>query len=115
MQASKVPIELCPTSNLKTLGLQSLAQHPTARTWLTGQHPFSVNTDDSGVFATCNSDEHALLLGSLGAPPAVAAAVTCAAVTHAFCGQAMKEWLQNNMRAECKRLCALDSVFLGLY
>jgi hypothetical protein len=115
VQALRVPVELCPTSNLKTLGLRNLADHPTAKTWLESGHPFSVNTDDSGVFATSSSEEHALLFESLRAPLPVAAAVSCAAANHAFCGGAMRSWLQKSMRNECKALCALDRVSFGLY
>ena len=41
LEAAPIPIELCPTSNLKTLRLQRLAQHPTLRRWLDGGYPVS--------------------------------------------------------------------------
>ena len=43
-------IEICPTSNLITLGLQSYAEHPFLRTWLDLRYPISINTDDRGIF-----------------------------------------------------------------
>ena len=45
LHASAIPIEVCPTSNLKTLGLADLSEHPTLRLW-TSSHPhaFSINT-----------------------------------------------------------------------
>ena len=43
-------IEICPTSNLITLGLSSYAEHPYLRTWLDLQYPISINTDDRGIF-----------------------------------------------------------------
>ena len=43
-------IEICPTSNLITLGLTSYADHPFLRTWLDLRYPISINTDDRGIF-----------------------------------------------------------------
>jgi len=43
-------IEICPTSNLITLGLKSFADHPFLRTWLDLRYPISINTDDRGIF-----------------------------------------------------------------
>ncbi len=43
-------IEICPTSNLITLGLASYDEHPYLRTWLDLQYPISINTDDRGIF-----------------------------------------------------------------
>lgn len=34
-KALKIPIELCPTSNMKTLLLETLDHHPTAKRWMT--------------------------------------------------------------------------------
>lgn len=46
------PIEVCPTSNLVTLGLGSHADHPSLRRLLAMGYPLSINTDDRGIFAT---------------------------------------------------------------
>ena len=55
LEAAPIPIELCPTSNMKTLRLRSLADHPTLRRWIDGGYPVSISTDDFGVFATSAS------------------------------------------------------------
>ena len=55
LEASPIPIELCPTSNMKTLRLSSLADHPTLRRWIEGGYPVSISTDDFGVFSTTAS------------------------------------------------------------
>lgn len=64
--ASKTPVELCPTSNLATLGRDGLADHPTAAMWLRRGHPISVNTDDAGVFGTSLSNEYMRVALDLG-------------------------------------------------
>lgn len=58
MARRKIPVELCPTSNVKTLQLAALEEHPTAAEWISRQHPFNLNTDDSGVFNTTLSEEY---------------------------------------------------------
>ena len=55
LAAAPVPIELCPTSNLKTLQLGSLCDHPTMQHWLTVGYPVSISTDDSSVFCTTSA------------------------------------------------------------
>lgn len=50
-------VEICPTSNIRTLRLQRYDQHPTLGMWLRAGHPVCICTDDSGVFATTLSRE----------------------------------------------------------
>ena len=44
------PIEICPTSNMRTLVLKSLSEHPTLEMWLENNYPIVLCTDDKGVF-----------------------------------------------------------------
>ena len=60
LRAAPIPIELCPTSNLKTLRLAGLQEHPTMALWLQSGYPVSISTDDSSVFSTTSSRELAL-------------------------------------------------------
>ena len=53
----EIPIEICPTSNMKTMGLASLNKHPVVNT-IMGTTPTSMNTDDMVVFDICLSDEY---------------------------------------------------------
>lgn len=55
---SNVPIEICPTSNLLTLNLRSLDSHHTIESLLRLGHPFSLCTDDRGVFRTTLTKEY---------------------------------------------------------
>jgi hypothetical protein len=55
---NKAPaIEICPTSNFFTLKLDSHAQHPLIAKLNLMKYPFSINTDDSGIFSTSISKE----------------------------------------------------------
>eukprot|EP01040_Poterioochromonas_malhamensis_P001206 gene1206-1279_t len=45
-------IEICPTTSLYLLGLSSYSDHPHIRKLLKHNYPFSLNTDDSGIFSS---------------------------------------------------------------
>lgn len=48
---SKIPLEVCPSSNLCTIGLKSLKEHHFGK-FLKENYPMSICTDDTGVFDT---------------------------------------------------------------
>ena len=137
----KIPVELCPTSNVKTLQLTALeevsgvedsfrpspppatarhlmprrrprpdaplppppcsptlcsqtshrpspavSQHPTAAEWISRQHPFNLNTDDSGVFNTTLSEEYHKFARAFGLTDKVGAPQRGASVRGVRCG-----------------------------
>lgn len=55
---TRVPIEICPTSNEMTMKLYRLSDHPTFCKVADRKHPFCLCTDDSGVFRTSLSAEY---------------------------------------------------------
>eukprot|EP00397_Hematodinium_sp_SG-2012_P041584 GEMP01045840.1.p1 GENE.GEMP01045840.1~~GEMP01045840.1.p1 ORF type:complete len:386 (+),score=67.59 GEMP01045840.1:67-1224(+) len=58
----RIPVEICPTSNIKTNKLSGIKEHPTLKLWNRHQYPFSISTDDCGVvFDTRPSDELVLV------------------------------------------------------
>ena len=65
---ARVPIEVCPTSNLATLELADLARHPTLGGWLASGYPVCLCTDDPGVFATSLSAEYLRVARAFGVP-----------------------------------------------
>lgn len=79
-----IPIELCPTSNLKTLQLNELESHPTLTTWLAEGYPVSISTDDSTVFDTTSSRELALAAMACHLSVEEIAQLACAPLAHAF-------------------------------
>lgn len=56
VRQSKIPIEVCPTSNLMTLEIQRLSEHPILKK-IQGVIPFSINTDDTALFSVSLSQE----------------------------------------------------------
>ncbi|CAN0351067.1 unnamed protein product, partial [Pylaiella littoralis] len=76
----QIPIEVCPTSNLLTLALSHHGEHPTVRGWIEAGYPFSVNTDDSGVFDTDLPTEFAHLATSNDMDEGQMARLACRAV-----------------------------------
>lgn len=53
----RIPIEICPTSNMKTLQLPTLNAHPTIQSLLDMKYPFCICTDDEGIFQTSQEME----------------------------------------------------------
>ena len=52
-------VEICPTSNVRTLELGSYSEHPTLPVWLAeADYPMCLCTDDRGVFRTSLTDEY---------------------------------------------------------
>jgi adenosine deaminase len=77
-KAGRAPaIEVCPTSNLVTLGLKSYADHPHIRRLLALNYPLSLHTDDSGIFNTTLSKEFKHIVGALGMKMVDALQLSC--------------------------------------
>ncbi|XP_011696540.1 PREDICTED: adenosine deaminase-like protein [Wasmannia auropunctata] len=53
---SKIPVELCLTSNIKCKTVSAYISHQFTYLYKTG-HPITIGTDDKGVFNTCLSEE----------------------------------------------------------
>lgn len=53
-----IPLEIAPTSNYFSLGLEAYENHPTLGTWIEKSYPFCISTDDTGVFQTTLSEEY---------------------------------------------------------
>jgi adenosine deaminase len=56
----RIPLEMCPVSNVRTHVVGSLAEHPIRRCFEAGI-PVTVNTDDPKMFQTSLADEYRLL------------------------------------------------------
>lgn len=56
-----IPLELCPTSNMLTLHLPTLKDHPLIGHWLAQDYPLCICTDDSGIFEVSLSYELSLV------------------------------------------------------
>ena len=69
LAASRLPLELCPLSNVATGVVPELAAHPVRRYWKRGLN-VSINTDDPGMFHNSLAGEYAALMDTFGFTPA---------------------------------------------
>jgi adenosine deaminase len=65
---SRVPLEMCPISNLRTGVVERIEEHPVLRYARQGLL-VTVNTDDPKMFETDLATEYATLIDRLGATP----------------------------------------------
>jgi len=61
----KVPLEICPTSNLKTKIVPDIALHPMRQMYAEGI-PLTINSDDPTMFGTTLTEEFQLICQHLG-------------------------------------------------
>ena len=66
---SRLPLELCPLSNVATGVVSALEAHPARRYWDRGLN-ITVNTDDPGMFHNSLTGEYAALMDTFGFSPA---------------------------------------------
>ena len=93
-----VPLAVCPTSNVRTGAVPSLAQHPIRRLFDSGVR-VTVNSDDPTFFGASLLDEYQLCLTTLGFTPPELAVLAEHAAGAAFLGAAPREALQARVRA----------------
>lgn len=88
--AQRTPVEICATSNMRTLNLAALREHPTLGALLQADHPVLVCTDDRGVFATSTSEELHRVAEAFALPAQRVAALALAGIHHTFAPAPMK-------------------------
>jgi aminodeoxyfutalosine deaminase len=79
----RIPLEISPTSNLRTRAVPSLDEHPLARLVAAGV-PVSINSDDPPMFGTTLEQEYAVAQRLLGLDDAGVADLARAAVSQSF-------------------------------
>ena len=79
----RIPLEVCPTSNVRTRAVPSLDAHPLPRLVEAGV-PVSINSDDPPMFGTTLNDEYAVAARLLRLGPDGVAALARDAVAAAF-------------------------------
>lgn len=101
----RVPLELCPISNLRTGVISSLRDHP-ARTYFERGIPLSVNTDDPKMFGNTLVDEFAALMSELEFKRADVLRLTLEAID--------ASWLSEDERRALREGIEADPVWTGL-
>jgi len=87
-----VTLEVCPTSNVKTGVVASLAEHPLRRLYDAGVR-VTVNSDDPAMFQTSTSQEYEVASRELGFSPAELRQLTRNAIEAGFCRPDVKQRL----------------------
>jgi adenosine deaminase len=104
----RIPLEVCPTSNLRLGVVTDLARHPLSRLHDAGV-PLTINSDDPPLFNTSLNDEAALLAGPFGLDVDGIDGVLVNGVRHSFLPPREREALEASFRSE---LAALRAVYL---
>lgn len=98
----RIPLEVCPTSNVRTMSVPSLAEHPLPRLLDAGV-TVTLNTDDPGMFHTTLNREYEIAHETFGLGPTELAELARNAARVAFCDDATRE----------KLLAEIDAVAAG--
>eukprot|EP01062_Namystynia_karyoxenos_P021570 TRINITY_DN18216_c0_g1_i1.p2 TRINITY_DN18216_c0_g1~~TRINITY_DN18216_c0_g1_i1.p2 ORF type:complete len:411 (+),score=128.33 TRINITY_DN18216_c0_g1_i1:77-1234(+) len=109
IKAAQIPVELCLTSNVITGNLKCLSEHHIERWW---GHPFSINTDDRGVFSCTLASEFRLLRDSYRLSDASVLRLAARATDHCFIPEEEKRPLRGVFR-DFARSVSLADPFTG--
>jgi aminodeoxyfutalosine deaminase len=88
----RIPLEVCPTSNVRTVAVPSIEAHPFARLMQWGV-PVTLNTDDPGMFGCDIVGEYRLAHDVFGLTPAELVQVARNGVDAAYCSDELKKAL----------------------
>jgi adenosine deaminase len=94
----QVPLEVCPTSNVRTRSVPSLAEHPLPALVAAGV-PVSINTDDPPMFGTTLNQEYAVAAELLGLDHAGVAVLAADAVRMSFLPSAEQDAIRSEIDA----------------
>ncbi len=104
----QVPLEICPTSNLRLGAAASLETHPIVELREAGI-PVSINSDDPGIFETSITAELAAVGEALDLDPPELAGLSLAALRQSFLEESVKERLEADFE---RRFSALGEELL---
>ncbi|MER7013611.1 adenosine deaminase [Saccharopolyspora sp. NPDC000359] len=93
-----VPLEVCPTSNLRTGAVRSWAEHPLPRL-LTAGVPVTIGTDDPGMFGTTPNLEYARCATQLGMTTTDLVSLARAGFDAAFCAPSTRQAMHAELDA----------------
>lgn len=103
LKSSKIPVEICLTSNIRTETISSVDIHHFADLYSSG-HPIILCTDDSGVFSTSVSGEYSLASSSFGIQKREMFQLARNAVNFIFAGNKVKQELEQVFDLAAKSL-----------
>ncbi|XP_056636404.1 adenosine deaminase-like protein isoform X2 [Diorhabda sublineata] len=92
----KIPVECCLTSNVITTSMGGYQNHH-LREWIDSNLPFSINTDDRGVFGTTLSKEYEYALNHFKLMPLQLWDISFNAMEHSFATEIEKSMIQKGL------------------
>ena len=98
-----VPLEICPSSNVRLGVVKDLPSHPFDRLYRSGV-PVTVNSDDPPFFDTTLTDEYRRLQQAFGYGPADLAGFSLTALRHSFLPDDEKAALEEEFLRQFDRL-----------
>jgi aminodeoxyfutalosine deaminase len=90
-----IPLEVCPTSNVRTRAVANISEHPLATLVAAGVQ-LSINSDDPPMFGTTLNDEYEVAASLLGLDEQGIAELARGAVRQSFA----PEWVKASVLAE---------------
>lgn len=98
LKSSKIPVEICLTSNIRTNSVSSIDDHHFIDLYNSG-HPMALCTDDPGLFSTSLSKEYYLAALSFGLGKRELHQLAKGAVEFSFANDGVKRELNNVFEA----------------
>lgn len=102
LRDNDIPLEVCPTSNVRTRSVPSLEQHPLP-TLVGAGVPVVINSDDPPMFSTTLTNEYVVAAGLLGLDTAGVAELARQGVRYSFLDDAGKSRLLAEIDAYAAR------------
>lgn len=87
-------IEICPTSNLLTLGLKKHSERPFIEYLREIDYPISINTDDRGIFNTTLTEELLHVMHAIGLDVADVVEIEAESIEQSFASPGEKAILR---------------------
>ncbi|CAK9176703.1 unnamed protein product [Ilex paraguariensis] len=103
LKLSRIPVEICLTSNIRTETISSVDVHHFADLYNT-KHPIVLCTDDTGVFSTSLSDEYILAASAFGLGKREMFELARNAVDFIFAGDEVKKKLMEIFASTARML-----------
>ncbi|WCJ20249.1 adenosine/AMP deaminase family protein [Euphorbia peplus] len=103
LKSSKIPVEICLTSNIRTNTISSLDIHHFADLY-NAKHPIVLCTDDSGVFSTSVSKEYSIASSAFGLGKKELFELARNGIEYIFAGDEVKQDLAEIFRSAAKEL-----------
>jgi adenosine deaminase len=112
LRERQIPLEVCPTSNLRTGAVSSLAAHPLRRLWDAGLY-LTLNSDDPPMFNTDLLQESTLAVTDFNFALGDLARLSLNAVQAAFTDPATKQRIIAEIEAVCAQWGVIPTPVAG--